>query len=302
MVQQAFPENRLMSYSIISGGCANINVRIIVESINHPFILRVYLRDKEAAYREQKLGELLKPTISVPEVYFIGDYEQYRFAITEYLSGMALRDLFLSMESYDVFSIMLDAGKILAKIQQHHFSTAGFFDEQLNIATMTSKDEFIGFAHRCLCHPVIIACLNTEIIKKIAFYLEKLKDYLPDENESHLVHGDYDPANILVDKQDGQWKITGILDWEFSFSGSPFFDVANMLRYAHHMSPEFEKAFIQGLSENYILPKDWRITMHLLNLVSLLDCLTRSSIEQEPNRCADIVELIIYITAQLENK
>ena len=124
--------------------------------------------------------------------------------------------------------------------------------------------------------------------------------YLPDEAEHHLVHGDYDPANILVNKIDGQWKITEILDWEFAFSGSPLFDVANMLRYAHQMPATFETSFIQGVSTRFTLPQHWRITTHLLNMISLLDCLTRCPIEQRPNQRADIYSLISYMIHQLE--
>lgn len=137
----------------------------------------------------------------------------------------------------------------------------------------------------------------TENIKRL---IEKLKMYLPDEAEHHLVHGDYDPANILVNKIDGQWKITEILDWEFAFSGSPLFDVANMLRYAHQMPATFETSFIQGVSTRFTLPQHWRITTHLLNMISLLDCLTRCPIEQRPNQRADIYSLISYMIHQLE--
>jgi len=101
-------------------------------------------------------------------------------------------------------------------------------------------------------------------------------------------------------KVDGTWKVTGILDWEFSFSGSMLCDVANMLRYAHHMSSQFEEAFLRGLSTGGIsLPANWRITVHMLNLLSLLDCLVRSDPEDRPNQCADIRELIIHIIRRL---
>lgn len=58
MLKLALPNKTLASYSIISGGCANLNVQIILEDETLPFILRVYLRDKGAAYRERALGVL----------------------------------------------------------------------------------------------------------------------------------------------------------------------------------------------------------------------------------------------------
>ena len=64
-----------------------------------PFILRVYLRDKGAAYREQALAVLLKQAVPIPQVYFIGDYKSYRFALTEYLPGITLRELFVKQNT-----------------------------------------------------------------------------------------------------------------------------------------------------------------------------------------------------------
>jgi len=196
---------------------------------------------------------------------------------------------------------MFDAGQLLSSIQSHHFATAGFFDDELNITELSSQNNLIDFAHQCLNHPTVIQGLTVSVTANIKRLIEKLKIYFPDEDENHLVHGDYDPANILVNKIDDQWKITGILDWEFSFSGSPLFDVANMLRYAHQMPAAFETSFIQGVSTGFMLPQHWRVTIHLMNIISLLDCLSRSPIQQRPNQCADIFSLISYKTHQLES-
>jgi thiamine kinase-like enzyme len=90
-----------------------------------------------------------------------------------------------------------------------------------------------------------------------------------------------------------------VQSWEFAFSGSYLWDVANMFRYAHKMQPEFQNSFIDALQRNGIkLPPDWRTTAHLLNLSSLLDLLKRSDPQRHPNRCADIRELINHILSE----
>ncbi len=64
---------------------------------------------------------------------------------------------------------------------------------------------------------------------------------------------------LTLNKVSNQWKVSAILDWEFAFSGSMLWDVANMLRYAHQVPANFEKAFISGLVQSGItLPKDWK--------------------------------------------
>jgi hypothetical protein len=61
---------------------APISISILPEEEAQPFLLRVYLRDKDAAYREQKLAALLKQTVPIPLTHYIGEVEGYYFAIT----------------------------------------------------------------------------------------------------------------------------------------------------------------------------------------------------------------------------
>lgn len=295
MIQLAFPSKKLISAKVISGGCANLNIKIQIE--NEPFfILRIYLREKDASYREQKLGHLLSSIIPLPDLIFIGDYETYRFAIIKFIPGITLRDLLLSSKSYNIEKIMKEVGVILAKIHNYHFPAPGLLDNDLNILPLSSSENYKIFAQNCLTHPTIMKILDEDLIIKMKFVFDEYQSFFPSSTDSYLVHADYDPANILVTKEQGEWKITGIMDWEFSFSGSPLWDVANMLRYAHQMPSIFKESFLQGLeSKGKKLPLNWQTTIHLLNLLSLLDCLTRCQSRQQPRQWADISALINYI-------
>lgn len=302
VVRLAFPNKTLLSSEMISGGCANLNVKLILNDNQNPRILRIYLRDKDAAYREQKLAQLLKPAVPAPEVTFIGDYEEYHYTIIQYLPGISLRDFLLNHSHESMHDVMFEAGQILGAIQSHHFPRAGFFDEDLKVSRSISRQSYLTFAGECLTHTTILNTLGPEALSKIRAILEKFEALFPDEHQTHLVHGDYDPANILVDKIEGRWKITGILDWEFAFSGSWLQDVANMLRYAHQMPPLFKDSFLEGLTSTGLsLPNQWPITVDLLNLLALLDLLVRSSPKESPKQCKDICDLIQGILVRFED-
>jgi aminoglycoside phosphotransferase (APT) family kinase protein len=300
MVALAFPRRKLVSHEIISGGCANLNIRITLQDKEQPYILRVYLRDKDAAYREQKLGELLKGRVPLPQVYFVGDMEEHRFVIAEFMSGITLRDYLLSNDSSDMEKLMIEAGEVLAQIQTVRFSHSGFFGKDLSIEEPITETGYVDFAKECLKHPTVIDTLGDATISKINSLLDTHASLFPDETQNHLVHGDYDPANLLVNRINGRWKVSCVLDWEFAFSGSPLQDIANMLRYAHHMPTIYETSFLSGVQKGGVsLPEDWRLRIDLLNLTALLDppdCLDRI---QRPNRCADICELIEHILVRV---
>ncbi|STX52398.1 Predicted kinase [Legionella busanensis] len=300
MINKAFSTKKIYSCKLISGGCANLNYKVYFVLESTPYILRLYLRDSEAVYREQQLSLLLKPKLPIPEVYFIGHYQGFQFALIECLSGITLRDLLLSKQNFDMAYLMYKLGTLAAQIHAYLFPSAGFFNRRLQII-QSPKSSYSEYGKECLENEWVIATLDLKIRSKIAFYLNYLDKFFPSTDEKCLVHGDFDPANILVTEENKQWKISAILDWEFAFSGSPLFDVANMLRYAHYMPASFKNSFLKGLSLSYTLPAHWQTTVNLLNLLSLLDCLTRSS-ANHPNQQADIYQLITYIINQFDKE
>jgi aminoglycoside phosphotransferase (APT) family kinase protein len=301
LVNHALPNAALLSHEVISGGCANLNIKLNLLNEPQPLILRVYVRDKDAAYREKKLAALIKHSVPLPEVYCVGDFAGHRFAITEYMSGMNLRDLLLNPPNGNIQSIMVQVGQILASIQKYEFPTSGFFDTDLKVSEPLVGQSYMTYARECLAHPTVIDVLGAESIHKINETLEKYNSFFPDETQTHLVHGDYGPENILVDKVEGQWKITAILDWEFAYSGSTLSDMSNMLRYAHHMPDVFEEAFLEGLTQGGVtLPENWRISVYLLDLIALLGCLLRASPKTHPKQCTDIREVMGNILLNLE--
>lgn len=296
MVRIAIPEQKLTSYKRISQGCANVNIKIILEN-STSYILRIYLRDKDAALREKNLGALLKDKIPTPLSLYVGETDGHTFTITNFLDGIQLGNLLQSKIPHDINALMYSAGKILSRIASHNFPSSGFFDKDLNvISNSTSTTKLLAHIESYLSNHNVFSVLGSEKIAKISNFIDQSKQLFPDENERYLVHGDFDPANILVNKPNNEWEISGILDWEFAFSGSYLWDVANMLRYAYKMPPAFQKSFIHGLNNGGIqLPENWSSTIDLLNLTSLLDCLKRSDAHKKPIQCSDIRDLITHI-------
>ncbi|MBU2546112.1 MAG: aminoglycoside phosphotransferase family protein [Gammaproteobacteria bacterium] len=300
MIAQAYPDKRIQTHQIIAGGCANINVRVQLEQDDNPILLRIYLRDKEAAYREQNIAHLIHKEIPIPRILYIGLVNGYRFAIAEWMPGITLRELLLSDQPYDMHDVMYRVGKLLAKFKHYPFPKAGFFDSDFNI-TPSINDECVHFVERCLQDKNVATVLSKKIRDAIAKHLGQYKHLLPDPKEAHLVHGDFDPANVLVMQHEDHWQVSAVLDWEFAFSGSMLWDVANMLRYAHQLPETYQQSFLTGLqNEGVTLPEKWQITVHLLNLFSMLDLLSRKTLSESPRQCVDIKNLIEHIVSSLD--
>ena len=296
MINSAYPGKQLDLSQIIAGGCANLNVKIQLENEESPLILRIHLRDKKSAILERNIGDLLKNDLPVPQILHIGNIDNYCFSISEFMPGIALRDLLLSKTPHDLEAIMYEVGECLSKIAAHKFPQAGFFNENLEIVEELGDDSLREFSLSCLEHKKVQKYLGSEMVSKIKLLLESLP---PLSNlGANLVHADFDPANILVAEADGKWKISAILDWEFAYSGSWLNDVANMLRYAHQMPDSYRDGFLKGLADNGLnLPSNWQSITHQYTLASLLDSMTRHDLEICLNIRADLCDLISHIVS-----
>ena len=298
MLTISYPNKKIQSLKLIAGGCANLNIKVDFEGSQDPIILRIYLRDKDAAFREQKIGNLLKDNIPVPEIYYIGNIDNYCFSIAKFMPGIPLRNLLLGTEVYNLEDIMMQVGALLTKISSYKFTESGFLNRDLEVVEKLGNDSLKQFIYSCLEHKKIEKYLGADMSVKIRY----LVDLIPNVNDKNinLVHADFDPANILVSYVDGKWKVSAILDWEFAYSGSWLNDVANILRYSHKMPPKFQNSFLKGLEDSGLkLPENWQVIIHQYNLSSLLDSMIRHPLESCPNIKEDICDLIKNIVVEL---
>jgi Ser/Thr protein kinase RdoA (MazF antagonist) len=99
------------------------------------------------------------------------------------------------------------------------------------------------------------------------------------DGQARLVHADANPKNILVTRLRGGWRVDGMLDWEFSFSGTPYADAANMLRFADGYPAGFADGFLAGFAGNQPdgspLPADWLYLGRVFDMFALSDLVTR---------------------------
>lgn len=76
------------------------------------------------------------------------------------------------------------------------------------------------------------AALPAGLVEALGPVVDDAEDLLAEDRRSVLVHGDLDPANLLVDRTTR--AVTGLVDWEFAHAGGPWEDLGNLLR---HVGP-----------------------------------------------------------------
>ena len=90
-----------------------------------------------------------------------------------------------------------------------------------------------------------------------------------------LVHGDLGGRNLLVQRASAdRWRISGVIDWEATSTGSPLLDVGSLFRYADRYDAGFHGAFERGYREaDGTLPEGWMLTARLLDATWLIETL-----------------------------
>lgn len=106
------------------------------------------------------------------------------------------------------------------------------------------------------------------------------------DKQARLVHADANPKNVLVSRAPGDgWRVDAVLDWEFSFSGCPYADYANMTRFGGSYPEEFVDGFRAGFASRLgdDARGDWVYLGRVMDMFALSDLVTRA----EGNPVAD---------------
>jgi phosphotransferase family enzyme len=168
---------------------------------------------------------------------------------------------------------------LLAHIHAITFSEADFLDSELRVAEPASmgRDGLVAFLRLCLLEGRGAQRIEPVLARSLIEFAEREGRILDDwSGDPCLVHSDFGGSNILLRRPGPRWEVASVLDWEFAFSGTPFFDFGNLLRPPLGQRPGFEAAVVAGYREaGGKLPDNWRRMSLLADLFNWADFLNR---------------------------
>jgi aminoglycoside phosphotransferase (APT) family kinase protein len=287
--------------SLLSQGCANTNYKVEFESKHVPLVLRLHVRDKKAVNRELAIYEFVKKTLPVAQILYTDDscnLIDTSYTLMKFVPGKLMRDVLLEGNHKAISQCAYSAGIYLDRLRKITFDIGGFFEESMIVTPFDETEQFDRYLHYLLGQENVIRSLSPDIITKLHHIIEQYKVLIPNANVANLTHGDFDPSNILVNKRNGKWTISAILDWEFAFSGCYLLDMGLFLRYAHMLPNVYTDAFIKGVTQSgYNLPKHWEYSTKLMDLICLLQLLFYNPKQKRPNLNHDVCQLITNTVA-----
>jgi len=278
LIEPYFGANNLKDFKLINTGLANTNIQIILNDADEQFLLRIYTRDHHALAQEKALSEKYGKRIAMPHFLYVNENpDRYSYGLQKWIPGIPFYQAIEQADAIGEEILAKNLALALSSISQHRMPTAGFFDSHLQVLPFEQDGDlhpFISYVQDCLFKGNAGKWLGGGLSEMVWGYLQQNQEFFPSQEPATLVHGDFNPDNILVDEH--TYQITGILDWEYAFAGSPLFDLGTLLRW--QWPAGFEENFINSYQAmtDITLPVHWRKMLKLQDLTNLIGLLNTS--------------------------
>ncbi len=263
LIQGFLRSRNVASAQLLQSGKINTNYKLVL-SDGQICVVRLYSHGDAA--REAAIMDLVRDLVPVPQEIDRGEgWSVFSFLEGELLQGVPEHSA--------------AAARALAKISSVGFESPGWINQDGTVSPF-SFGSGGGFTAQMLARTDVRKWLGEEVVEALVEILDRESERLGELNaESRLVHGDFNPTNILV--RDG--AVSGILDWEFSHSGTPYMDIGNLLR---NTNPSHHHRIRAGLEAGGVrLPEDWQERAELVDLSSHLEFLTSTRSDTFKRQC-----------------
>ncbi|MBK5112945.1 MAG: aminoglycoside phosphotransferase family protein [Candidatus Heimdallarchaeota archaeon] len=237
VIQEHFP-NEKIEITEIEKSFVNPVFQFTVSS-DKSYILKINNPEwPQKQTREIKAMTLAKTKTTIPLPQIIADHNKddkypFSYLILEKLPGMDLRDIVKKnlITKKEFLSIIRKVGFHLGELHAISFDFFGDFCIKQKNSTSESFTHFWGKqftswkeCFKAFCYDMLnwvdqVSFPNYR--KPLTWKIEELTEKFTENNEKgSFVHSDIQPTNVII--KNG--KITGIIDFEWSYAGSPSFD------------------------------------------------------------------------------
>lgn len=248
---------------LLPAGRSNSNYKLIL-SDGAAYVLRLYSHG--SAEGETHAMDLVRNLVPVPLELDRGE----NWSVFSFLDGDPLQN---------VPQYSAAAAEALGRISSVAFDSPGWINRDGSVSAFS----FVGvngYIEEKLQDPLVKSWIGPDMSGALLLVVKKQARTLAELSaESRLVHGDFNPTNILI--RDG--AVSGILDWEYCHSGTHYMDIGNLLR---HTLPEYHAGIKAGLEAGGMkLPRDWKKRAALVDLTSHLEFLTSGRSDSFKRQC-----------------
>jgi aminoglycoside phosphotransferase (APT) family kinase protein len=215
-------------------------------------VLRIYRREPERALVDASLLRLMRGLLEVPDVIEVrpATADSPALLVTERLDGVPLDTVLREPpRRLDWATLGLELGRVLGTLSGVPFLESGFFtNARLTVSSGGLPHDLPEWAafHRETSRLAAWPERDWQALSELVDGAQDLLDADAARGPARtvLVHGDFNPKNILVDPREA--VVTGLVDWEFAHAGSVHTDFGNFTRF------ERDDRLVEPLVEGFV--------------------------------------------------
>lgn len=284
LLRPAFGPVRIVAAARVSGGLVNTNLRVTLDGPPGRVLLRIFQRDPAQARKEAAIDRLIADKVPTARFLYFSPANPITggpYAVLQWVDGIRLDHAAREADALTRAELGTAAGEALARIHSFRFPRFGFFVDDLQVPVPIDLDRngLLWFMRRCLIEGPGGERLGAALTERLFAFVEReghrLDAWL---GEPRLIHADFNPSNILVRRDESGWRVAAVLDWEFTLSATPAFDVGNLLRPPFGDWPKFVAGFEDGYrAAGGELPEHWRLIAQIADIFAWADLLGQRS-------------------------
>jgi aminoglycoside phosphotransferase (APT) family kinase protein len=209
------------------------------ESAGERTVVRIYARrgagrGHAAVEVDAAVLRLVRGLLPVPEVLEVRRPDPGSgtpgLLVTSFLPGERLDVVLPRLDPEGLARAGRSLGEILARLALMPTVRSGsFVDGDLRIEPLPAElRDLVSFVEHQRTSSAISAWQQREYDGLLAV-ADLADEVLAPVGRTCLVHSDLNPKNVLMDPD--TLAVTGLVDWEFAYSGAPVADVGNLLRF-----------------------------------------------------------------------
>jgi fructokinase len=268
---------------LLPGGLTNSNFCLEFRD-GRPWVeAKLYQHERNLAPVERAVHRLgAARNLPMPKLLDGGDDNAVTatpYALFEWIGGERLDLAIRTCAAPNIEVLAKKTGAALAAVHAVHFDRFGFFDADLNVH---GPIDLGSAGMRRYFQDVLAQGLGRERLgphcaDALLAFAEREAGILDMwQGAPCLTHGDCGGTNILVSHKESDLQIAGIIDWEFAFSGTPFFDLGNLLRAPLGGLPGFAESLADGYrAAGSVLPDHWRALAAMTDLLAWVESALR---------------------------
>lgn len=219
-----------------------------------PIIFKLYYKTKRRSREIASLRLLENSKVKCPKILQYGSLENgQEWLIMDYIEGELFDNIIDKVPKLVQLSLFEQLGEELGKI--HAFKTFDFFGEWdengrsiRNIRTFSE-----GFVANIEDDIKILLSQNIESREILDIGIDKIRDgydLLNLDITPRLLHSDFDGRNVLVNKVNEEYSVSGVIDFEGSCPGNPEQNFASLYYRYFLDNKDYERSFFQGYEKH----------------------------------------------------